>query len=333
MFDRLLLLNNSGKTLYFGEVGQDASTLVNYFESNGAPECRQGENPAEWMFEITRSIEPSIERSEPKTEEWSEKWQQSQQRQSVLRELSDHLANPPTPRRTTQAAAAATPAAAKPNKHNTALPLGQLTAVTVRTLRDQWRDPVYLYTKLVLCTALALANGISFYYIALDIQGLTSLLFSIFLISQAFSTVDQLIIPRLTDGARVVFEARERHTHACSWPVFVAAAVLVEALWQTLVSVPMFVAWYYPTGLQRNGDASIGTAERGALVFVLIWLFNLWSGTLSQAFAVAFSYAEVAVQMATLCFWLGLVFCGYVLHIIVLAGQPPLFPAPTITHC
>lgn len=301
MFDRLLLLNNSGKTLYFGDIGQDASVLVNYFKSNGAPECRQGENPAEWMFEVTRSIEPSIEQGEPKTEEWSDKWQRSQQRQSVLRELSGLLS-----------AAAATPAAANTSKYAAASPLEQLMAVTLRTLRDQWRDPVYLYTKLTLCTGLALANGISFYNITLNIQGLTSLLFSMFLISQAFSTIDQLIIPRLTDGARVVFEARERHTHACSWPVFIATAVLVEALWQTIVSVPMFVAWYYPTGLQRNGDASMGTAERGGLVFVLIWLFNLWSGTLSQAFAVAFSHAEVAVQMATLCFWLGLVFCGYV---------------------
>ncbi|KKY30339.1 putative multidrug resistance abc [Diaporthe ampelina] len=302
MFDRLLLLNNSGKTLYFGDLGQDASILVDYLESKGAPECRQGENPAEWMFEVTRSMEPSVAQSEPKTEEWSEKWQQSQQRQSVLRELSDFLAKTPTPQKT-----AATPAP-KPHAY-AASPLQQFLIVSQRTLQDQWRDPVYLYTKIALCTILSLLNGISFYYIPLNIQGLTSLLFSIFLISQLFSTVDQLIIPRLTDG-RAVFEARERHSHSYSWPVFIASDVLIESLWQTVISVPVFVSWYYPTGLQRNGDVSFSTAERGGLTFMFIWLFNLWSSTLSQLFAVGISQAEVAVQMATLCFWLALVFCG-----------------------
>jgi ATP-binding cassette subfamily G (WHITE) protein 2 (PDR) len=152
-------------------------------------------------------------------------------------------------------------------------------------------------------------NGISFYNTSLDIQGFINYLFSIFLITQLFSTLDQQIIPRLADG-RALYEARERKSKAYSWTVFLTANIIVEICWQTIAAVVIFVTWYYPTGLWRNGDASFGMAERGGLVFMLIWVFCLWITTFSQAVGVGIEHAETAVQIATLAFWLSLVFCG-----------------------
>jgi ATP-binding cassette subfamily G (WHITE) protein 2 (PDR) len=57
---------------------------------------------------------------------------------------------------------------------------------------------------------------------------------------------------------------------------FVAANVIVELFWQTLTSVLVFVAWYYPIGLWRNGDPDFTTAQRGGLTFVIIWMFFLF---------------------------------------------------------
>ncbi len=118
------------------------------------------------------------------------------------------------------------------------------------------------------------------------------------------------MIPRLV-SSRALFETRERRSKSYSWTVFLASNVIVELVWQTVASVLVFVAWYYPTGLWKNGDAAIGTAERGGLVFMLIWLFCLWITTFSQAVGVAIEIADTSVQIATLCFWLSLVFCGY----------------------
>lgn len=157
-------------------------------------------------------------------------------------------------------------------------------------------------------------NGISFYNSPLDIQGLTNTLFSIFLVTQLFSSLGQQIIPRLVNG-RSLFEARERRNMSYSWVVFIASNVIVELFWQTVVSVLVFVPWYFPTGMWRNGDAAFNTAQRGGATFVLIWLFCLWNGTLSQALAAGIEHAETAVQLSTLCFWLSLVFCGYVLSL------------------
>ena len=45
MFDRLLLLRKGGQTVYFGDIGPNALTLINYFERNGARKCGDEENP------------------------------------------------------------------------------------------------------------------------------------------------------------------------------------------------------------------------------------------------------------------------------------------------
>ena len=46
--DRLLLLQKGGNTAYFGEIGQDAKILREYFAANGA-DCPHDVNVAEWM--------------------------------------------------------------------------------------------------------------------------------------------------------------------------------------------------------------------------------------------------------------------------------------------
>lgn len=46
-FHRLLLLAPGGRTVYFGDIGQDSRTLLDYFQGNGARECKPEENPAE----------------------------------------------------------------------------------------------------------------------------------------------------------------------------------------------------------------------------------------------------------------------------------------------
>jgi len=43
-FDRLLFLAKGGKTVYFGEIGEQSRTLLDYFEGNGARVCGSSEN-------------------------------------------------------------------------------------------------------------------------------------------------------------------------------------------------------------------------------------------------------------------------------------------------
>ncbi|KAK8129110.1 abc transporter cdr4 [Apiospora sp. TS-2023a] len=320
MFDRLLLLSNNGETAYFCELGHDAATLIQYLEGLGAPKCQPDDNPAEWALRVVNGgvenassargesdVEYPGERgvsSEMGQLSWAEIWRNSQVHRDVKQRIQQfNAAEIPT--------ATKYPEGADGGEYAVSI-IRQMAFVTKRAFQDYWRDPTYLYSKLALCAGVegvGFFNGVSFYDTPLDMQSFIDFLFSIFLISQLFSTLDQQIIPRLADG-RSLFDAREKRSKSYSWTVFLAANIAIEVFWQTVAAVIVFVAWYYLTGLWQNGDPSFGMVERGGLVFVLIWLVCLWITTFSQAVGVGIEHAETAVQIATLCFWLSLVFCG-----------------------
>ena len=44
-FDRLLLLQKGGKTVYFGDIGTNATTLIDYFQRSGGYACPPDANP------------------------------------------------------------------------------------------------------------------------------------------------------------------------------------------------------------------------------------------------------------------------------------------------
>ena len=52
-FDELLLLQRGGATLYFGEMGKESQTLIDYFQDLGADPIEKGYNPATWVLEQT----------------------------------------------------------------------------------------------------------------------------------------------------------------------------------------------------------------------------------------------------------------------------------------
>ncbi|TVY84383.1 ZEB2-regulated ABC transporter [Lachnellula suecica] len=301
MFDRILLLSDHGETIYFGDIGPNASTLTSYFEREGATKCEPDANPAEWVLDATSAKATAKTglsfRDTAADSSWAVKWKSSLEKKEVARHLGDINSSSRTIAMEQQHAAYATPW------------FRQLTTVSTRLFQEYWRNPTYVYSKIALCTGVALFNGLSFENTSLDIQGVTNIIFSMFLLTQMFGTLDQQVIPRIIEG-RDLFEAREQRSRSYSWTVFLTSNIVVEVLWQTLATVLVFITWYYPTGLWHNGDPTFSSQNRGALSFVSIWIFCLWIITFSQAVAVGVQNAESAIQLATLMFWFSLVFCG-----------------------
>ncbi|KAJ6940744.1 hypothetical protein NC651_006771 [Populus alba x Populus x berolinensis] len=52
-FDELILMKRGGQIIYSGELGQNSSKLIEYFE--GVPKIKENYNPATWMLEVTGS--------------------------------------------------------------------------------------------------------------------------------------------------------------------------------------------------------------------------------------------------------------------------------------
>jgi ABC-type multidrug transport system ATPase subunit len=82
-FDRLLLLQRGGRTVYFGEIGNDACVLRDYFKRNGA-ECPPHHNPAEFMLEaIGAGSRPRVG-----DRDWSDIWQDSPELEEVKKQIT-----------------------------------------------------------------------------------------------------------------------------------------------------------------------------------------------------------------------------------------------------
>jgi ATP-binding cassette subfamily G (WHITE) protein 2 (SNQ2) len=81
-FDRLLLLERGGETVYFGDIGQDSQVIREYFARHGA-HCPNNVNPAEYMLEaIGAGISPRVG-----DRDWKDLWLDSRESQKVRNEI------------------------------------------------------------------------------------------------------------------------------------------------------------------------------------------------------------------------------------------------------
>lgn len=99
------------------------------------------------------------------------------------------------------------------------------------------------------------------------------------------------------------------------------------------MAVLVFLAWYYPIGLQQNAVVADQVAERGALMFLFILTFLNFAGTFTNMVIAGIDTAEGAWNLGNLLFSLSLIFCGYVLPGIFLFYRlPRLYDRLQQTH-
>jgi ATP-binding cassette, subfamily G (WHITE), member 2, PDR len=139
-FDRLILLETGGKTVYFGEIGSNSSTLIKYFERNGGFPCPPDANPAEWMLQVIGAA-PGAHTDI----DWFQVWRSSPEYEEVHNEL-DRLAK--RDGNTTKPVVSADEAH---HREFAATFIEQLYEVTKRVFQQYWRTPSYIYSKAALC--------------------------------------------------------------------------------------------------------------------------------------------------------------------------------------
>jgi ATP-binding cassette subfamily G (WHITE) protein 2 (PDR) len=304
-FDRLLFLAKGGKTVYFGDIGENSKTMTSYFERNGAPACPPDANPAEWMLNAIGAAPGTT------TEvDWFDTWRNSQEYEAVRNELQQLKDNAPS-------GPPATEDDQSFREHAASFPT-QLKVVTHRVFQQYWRTPSYIYSKAALCVIVALFIGLVFLDAPNTQQGMQNQMFAIFNILTIFGQLVQQTMPHFVTQ-RSLYEVRERPSKVYGWKVFMLSQIIVELPWQTIMAVIMFVCWYYPVGLHRNAMAAGQVHERGALMFLLLWAFLLFTSTFTDMIIAAFETAEAGGNVANLLFMLCLIFCG-------ILASPDAFP-------
>jgi ATP-binding cassette subfamily G (WHITE) protein 2 (PDR) len=294
-FDRLLFLASGGRTVYFGDIGENSRVLTNYFERNGSRICGEEENPAEWMLDVIGAAPGS-----QNTTDWPQEWRDSPEKQDIrttLAEMKVALSKEPVDKDSTALREFAEPFSI------------QILAVTQRVFQQYWRTPSYLYSKTVLCAGSALFIGFSFWDSAVSLQGLQNQLFSIFMMMTIFGNLTQQIMPHFVTQ-RSLFEVRERPAKTYSWTVFMLSNIIVELPWNTLMAIIIFFCWYYPIGMFRNAIPANQLHERGGLMFLLVFAFLIFTSTFTDMVVAGIETAETAGNIAQLLFSLTLIFCG-----------------------
>lgn len=302
-FDRLLFLQRGGKTVYFGDMGDRCSTLINYFEKYGAQPCPKNANPAEWILEVVGAAPGS-----KASQDYFEVWRNSTEYQDVQKEL-DRM----------ETELSTLPRDESPESHKKyAAPIWkQYLIVSKRVLQQNWRTPGYIYSKLFLVVSSALFIGFSFFKADNSMGGLQNQMFGTFMYFIVFNTLVQQMLPYFV-RQRDIYEVREAPSRTYSWFTFITAQVTGEVPFQIAVGTVAFFAWYYPIGLYRNAEPTHAVNERGVLMWLLLSSFMVYTSTMGQLCISFNEIADNAANLAVMLFTMCLNFCG------VLAGPDKL---------
>ncbi|CAE6363521.1 unnamed protein product [Rhizoctonia solani] len=262
-FDRLLLLRRGGQTCYFGDLGENSSTLISYFERNGARKCQSDENPAEYMLDVIGAGATATSDID-----WHTTWKAAPESSALEHELE---------KMHSQGRGNAAAGEQEPPEYATGY-MNQISALLVRAFRHYSRNPTYIMGKIILNVASGLFIGFTFFKADNSIQGSQNKLFAIFMsIIPASSLSNQLQVQFI--NFRNIYENREKQSKMYSWAPMVTASILVELPYNIFGSSLYFLCWYWTVGYSS-------VADRAGYTFMLLCVaFPLYYTTFSQAVA------------------------------------------------
>ncbi|KAL0960159.1 hypothetical protein HGRIS_011794 [Hohenbuehelia grisea] len=270
VFDRLLLLKKGGQTVYFGDVGPQSSTMINYFQRNGSRECHPDENPAEFILDVIGAGATATA-----DRDWHKVWSESPEAANLQQEIEKiHTEG------RSRGAVDATLKSAFASSWSY-----QLGNLVDRDLRSHWRDPTYLMAKLVLNITAGLFIGFTFFKSKDSQQGTQNKLFAIFMGTiLAAPLSNQLQVPFIK--MRDIYEIRERPTRMYSWSALVASQILAELPWNIFASSLYFLCWFWTVGFQN---------DRAGYTYLMYGvIFPLYYTTFAQATASLVPTPELA---------------------------------------
>ncbi|KAM0207312.1 hypothetical protein ACHAQD_012104 [Fusarium lateritium] len=254
-FDTLLLLAKGGKTVYFGDIGDNASTLKSYFGRNGAPYPAEA-NPAEYMIEIISGNGPSSHQKD-----WNKIWLESPEHDSLSKEID----------RMVDDAASQESEVSTDGAEFAASMWTQVKLVSHRMNVSLFRNTEYINNKMAMHILLALLNGFTFWMIGDSLTDLQQNLFTIFnFIFVAPGVISQLQ-PLFIDR-RDIYEAREKKSKMYHWAPFVTGLIVSEFPYLIVAALLYYVCWYFTAGLPT------GANNAGSVFFVVVMYEFMYTG-------------------------------------------------------
>ncbi|BGP40430.1 ATP-binding cassette transporter snq2 [Rhodotorula kratochvilovae] len=275
-FDRLLLLMKGGKTVYFGDLGKNSQTMLEYFHARTDKKCGERDNPAEYILDVIGAGAGA-----KSDKDWSSLWNESDEAKKVQTEI-DHFHDE---KKNEESQADQSPDSGL----DYAAPRSvQFTIVLKRVFQHYSRDPTYVMAKLMLNIVAGLFIGFSFWKSPHDQTGTQNFLFAVFMAVVLSAPLSQQLQPKFL-GLRQLYEARERPSRMYSWPIFVISSIIVEMPYNLFCGTVFFLCWYWTVGFPTQ-------TSRAGYAYFMHMLFELYYPTFAQAVA-SFSPSAMAASV------------------------------------
>ncbi|KAF5332541.1 hypothetical protein D9611_005143 [Ephemerocybe angulata] len=298
-FDRLLLLERGGETVYFGDIGEDSRVLRDYFARQGA-HCPENVNPAEYMLEaIGAGVNPRVG-----DKDWKDVWLESEEYRKVRADID-----------AVKATGLAKPEADKGSTSTYATSFFyQLRLVSARNALALWRSPEYIFTRLFVCTCISLFVSLSFLQVGNSARDLQFRVFAIFWVIVLPAMVMSQIEPMFIYNRRTFI--RESSSRIYSPYVFAIGQVLGEIPYSLLCGILYWVLMVYPIGF---GDGSAGLNGTGFQLLMIMFMI-LFGVTLGQMVGALSPSVQIAVLFNPLIGMVLSTFCGVTIPYPALLG-------------
>jgi ABC-type multidrug transport system ATPase subunit/ABC-type multidrug transport system permease subunit len=245
-FDTLLLLTTGGRTVYFGDIGEEASTVKDYFARNGEP-CPADVNPAEHMIDVVTGA------GQKEGTDWTQVWLQSPEHEKLGLELDEMISS-----------AASRDSNTTDDGHEFAAPIWtQVKLVTHRMNVALFRNTDYINNKFAVHITLPLLNGFTFWMIGDSLTDLQQNLFTVFNFILVAPGVISQLQPLFLDR-RDIYEAREKKSKMYHWAPFVTGLIVSELPYLVVCALLYYVGWYFTAGLPSNPYSA------GSVFFVVV---------------------------------------------------------------
>ena len=296
-FDRLLLLQKGGRTAYFGDLGPNSMTLIQYFEERSGVKCGENDNPAEYILDMIGAGATATT-----DKNWFQLYRESPQYVEMQNEL-DRLS------RIGAEASLSAEASSRLNREYAQPFFVQVSEVVRRAFASYWRNPTYVIAKLFLNAFGGLFIGSSFWGqgAKTSTASLQNKLFATFMSLVLSTSLSQQLQPEFIEQ-RSLFEVRERPSKMYSWVVFLIGQAIVEIPWNFLGGTLFWIPWYYMVQFGRE-------STRAGYSWGFYMLFQLYYSSFAQAVATISPNAMIASMLFATLFSFVIVFCGVV--------QPP----------
>ena len=262
MFDRLLLLQRGGRTVYFGEIGKDARMVTDYFGRYGA-HCPVDANPAEFMLDAIGAGQSK--RVGPR--DWADIWRESPEAANANAEIAEIKRE-----RLLQS-----DGKFSADEQEYATPLWhQCQIVCRRACINMWRSADYGLTRLFNHLAVALPSGLIFMGLGDSRTSMQSRFFVALQVTVLPAIILAQVEPRYAIARMLSY--REQAAKAYKQFPFALSQVISEIPYSILAAIVFFFPLYYISGLKSG-------APFAGYTFLAVLTTEIFAVTLGQAIA------------------------------------------------